>query len=83
MYSFETVNVKTQGVSTGNGVFMKEKKKDCAVLFSVAYARNPVAHFASVINSALKGVGTNEARLIRTLITRSEVGHLEYDSTRP
>ncbi|KAJ8033466.1 Annexin A13 [Holothuria leucospilota] len=44
-----------------------------AYLTIVAYARSPVQHFAKVINSALKGAGTNEARLMRTLITRSEI----------
>ncbi|XP_071835443.1 annexin A13-like isoform X2 [Apostichopus japonicus] len=44
-----------------------------AYLNIMSYAMNPVVYFANVINSALKGAGTNEVRLTRTLISRSEI----------
>lgn len=39
----------------------------------VKYCRNPAKYFAEVLHKAMAGLGTDEDRLTRTIITRSEI----------
>ncbi|XP_072016628.1 annexin A4-like [Amphiura filiformis] len=39
----------------------------------LSFFHRPIVHFADLLNSAMKGLGTDEDRLIRVIVSRSEV----------
>jgi len=44
-----------------------------AYLSILSFFCHPIVHFANLLNSAMKGLGTDEDKLIRVIVSRSEV----------
>ncbi|WOG97087.1 hypothetical protein DCAR_0416426 [Daucus carota subsp. sativus] len=48
-------------------------KLELALLSILGCAKNPYKYFAKVLNKAMKGLGTDDTKLIRVIVTRTEI----------